>query len=254
MGVNKFTDYSEAEYKMMLGFKSIQGGETKEVHLKAATNPTSVDWRTKGAVTPVKNQGQCGSCWAFSTTGSLEGANFIKTGVLDSLSEQNLVDCSKLNHGCNGGSMVLAMNYSKTHPLDSEASYPYTGVDGTCDYNQANGEVAAKTAVSVPSKNAPQLETAVAQQPVSIAIEADQSVFQSYTSGVLDSAACGTNLDHGVLIVGYGTDATAGPYWIVKNSWGADWGMDGYVNIAKDTKAGTAGICGINMQPAYPTM
>jgi len=253
LGVNRFSDFSEHEYKQLLGWTA-SGLPRQEKHTKAvAANPASVDWRTKGAVTPVKNQGQCGSCWSFSTTGSLEGAAFLKTGKLTSLSEQQLVDCSKLNMGCNGGSMDLAFKYSESNHLETEAEYPYKGRDGTCAYKKADGVTGAVSYVDVKSQSPADLTTAVAQQPVSIAIEADKAAFQSYTSGIITSTTCGTALDHGVLIVGYGTDATT-PYWIVKNSWGADWGESGYVRILRDTSGSGKGICGINMQPSYPTM
>jgi C1A family cysteine protease len=253
LGVNHMSDFSEHEYKQLLGWKA-SGAVRQEKHL-TATAAASVDWRTAGAVTPVKNQGQCGSCWSFSTTGSLEGANFIfGTKTLISLSEQNLVDCSTLNHGCNGGSMDLAFRYSETNHLETEAAYPYTARDGTCKYATAKGQVGAKAYTDVPKNSPGQLATAVSRQPVSIAIEADKAAFQSYTSGIITSATCGTALDHGVLIVGYGTEGTQ-DYWIVKNSWGPTWGEKGYVRIAKDKATATgAGICGINMQPSYPTI
>lgn len=221
-----------------------------------ATLPASVDWTATGAVTPVKNQGQCGSCWAFSSTGSLEGAYQIATGKAVSLSEQQLVDCAGKfgEQGCNGGLMDGAFQYAEQNAMCTEASYAYTGKGGTCKASSCTagvpkGAVTGFKDVSTDSKES--LMSAVAQQPVSIAIEADKMVFQLYKGGVL-SGMCGAQLDHGVLVVGYGTDATGGDYWKVKNSWGPSWGMEGYV-LLKRGKGGS-GECGILTQPSYPVV
>lgn len=220
------------------------------------TLPDAVDWTTKGAVTEVKNQGQCGSCWAFSTTGSLEGAYQITTGKLVSLSEQQLVDCaSKFGEmGCNGGLMDGAFQYAEKTAMCTEASYSYVAKGGickaaTCDVGVPQGSVVGFKDVASDSKHA--LMSAVAQQPVSIAIEADKPVFQLYKSGVL-AGLCGSKLDHGVLVVGYGTDSVGGDYWKVKNSWGPTWGMEGYVLLARGK--GGPGECGILSQPSYPVI
>merc|ERR1719253_1416561 len=184
----------------------------------------SVDWVSKGAVTPVKNQGQCGSCWAFSTTGSTEGANFLKTGTLKSFSEQELVDCAQSfgNQGCNGGLMDDGFKYIESKGDVLETTYPYTGKTGTCSSSKTSNPVVKVSGYKdVQANSASQLKAAVQQQPVSVAIEADQSGFQFYKSGVF-SGTCGTSLDHGVLVVGYGTDSGK-KYWKVKNSWGATW-------------------------------
>jgi len=216
--------------------------------------PSSVDWTTKGAVTAVKNQGQCGSCWAFSTTGSVEGVNAVNGKGLISLSEQQLVDCSGSygNMGCNGGLMDYAFQYIiATGGLCTEAAYPYTAADGTCKSScTRTTKIAAFTDVAHDSDIA--LATAVAQQPVSVAIEADQSSFQFYSGGIL-TAACGTALDHGVLAVGYGAQGST-LYWKVKNSWGASWGESGYIRLARGSQYnGGAGQCGIYSEPSYPT-
>ena len=225
--------------------------EVVQLHGRAGAD--SVDWRTSGAVTPVKNQGQCGSCWSFSTTGSTEGANKIAGNELISLSEQQLMDCSKAegNKGCQGGAMDNAFTYIKKNGgLDSEEDYAYAGKNGQCDTEKEAKHMATISGFKdVTPESETQLLAAVTQQPVSIAIEADKPAFQHYKTGVFTSDTCGTKLDHGVLVVGYGTDGQ--DYWIVKNSWGAVWGDQGYIKIERD--GSKKGLCGINMQPSYPT-
>ena len=198
--------------------------------------------------------GQCGSCWAFSTTGSTEGISFIKTGTLPSLSEQQLVDCSGAegNQGCNGGLMDYGFQYIIDNKgICAETAYPYTATDGTCKSKTCGAAAATITGFQdVPTNSETALMTAIVQQPVSVAVEADQDSFQFYSGGVM-TAACGTNLDHGVLAVGYGTESGS-DYYKVKNSWGADWGLKGYILLGRGAKFGNAGQCGIQMQPSYP--
>lgn len=262
--VNKFADLSNEEFKntmtgfilkrdefkTKLGFKN--NGCTAFNVNSTLEIPDSVDWRTKNVVTPVKNQQQCGSCWSFSATGSMEGAWAIKTGKLVSLSEQELVDCSGSygNMGCNGGLMDAAFEYAIDNGMCTEESYPYTAQDGNCV--KCSSKVQINGCADVPSKDQLALKQAVAQGPVSVAIEADRSFFQLYSHGVLDSVLCGTNLDHGVLVVGYGTEDNK-DYWLVKNSWGSTWGDNGYVKIKRDDKKDN-GVCGIAMQPSFPTI
>merc|ERR1712187_747035 len=201
-----------------------------------------------GAVTPVKNQGQCGSCWAFSTTGSTEGAWKIAGNSLVSLAEQQLVDCDKVDSGCNGGLMDNGFSFLEKNAACTESSYTYTARDGTCQASGCSvaipqGGVTGYKDVSGESG----LASAVQQQPVSVAIEADLSSFQLYSGGVM-SGSCGTQLDHGVLAVGFGTDGGV-EYWKVKNSWGASWGESGYIRMKKGINQ-----CGIANQPSYPVV
>ena len=256
-GLNKFSDLSQEEFSSQLNFGNYKNklfGSICQATSNATNSlPESIDWRTKNAVTPVKNQGQCGSCWAFSSTGAIEGAQSINTGVLTSLSEQQLVDCSRKygNLGCNGGLMDNAFEYVETNGLCSEEAYPYTASGGKCTNSDCKSFTDVTSCVDVTPENEMALKDAVHKQPVSVAIQADSSVFQLYTGGVLTSDKCGTNLNHGVLIVGYGEE-NGTPYWLVKNSWGTEWGDEGYIKILRTEDTKSSGICGIAMQPSYP--
>ncbi|CAB1119136.1 unnamed protein product [Ectocarpus sp. CCAP 1310/34] len=223
--------------------------------LRGAPIPDEVDWVAKGAVTPVKNQGSCGSCWSFSTTGSMEGAHFIKYGNLAVLSEQELVDCDTYDMGCNGGLMDYSFHWIQQNGgICSEEDYPYTAEGDLC--KKSTCDVVEGTMVDrwidVETDDEQALMEAVAQQPVSIAIEADQMSFQLYSGGVL-TAACGTNLDHGVLLVGYGVSEDGVKYWKVKNSWGPEWGAEGYILLKREADQ-EGGECGILEQASYPVL
>jgi len=249
VAVNKFADLTVAEFTAM--YLGTRATVTPGAYVPSPTTDT-VDWRTKGAVTPIKNQGQCGSCWAFSTTGSTEGAHFIALSKLVSLSEQNLVDCSGAygNQGCNGGLMTQAFDYIiHNKGIDTEASYPYTAQDGTCHFTTANIGSTLVSYVNVQSGSEADLVTKINSGPTSVAIDASHSSFQLYKSGIYYEAACSSSaLDHGVLAVGYGATGSK-DYYIVKNSWGTDWGMAGYIDMSRNRNNN----CGIATMASLPS-
>jgi cathepsin L len=250
--LNKFADLSSGEFKnIYLGYKPELRRGARQLTLKdgkvGAYPSGSLDWVAKGAVTGIKDQGQCGSCWAFSTTGGVEGIVQLKHGHLTSLSEQELVDCagSYGNAGCNGGLMDNAFKYVQANGLCTEAAYPYTGKDGTCKKTSCTMSTDSKISGYSDVTHTENAEgAALDAQPISIAIEADQSGFQLYKSGVF-CGTCGQNLDHGVLLVGYGTDTT--DYWKVKNSWGTSWGDKGYILMRRGKN-----LCGLSNVLFWP--
>jgi cathepsin L len=251
VGLNQFADLTSEEFVAIYNGMNITKVPGKYVPSKVGGD--TVNWVTKGAVTPVKNQGQCGSCWAFSTTGSTEGAHFLATNRLISLSEQNLVDCStdQGNQGCQGGLMDQAFQYIiSNNGIDTEDSYPYTATGpNNCDFNSANVGALLSSFTDVTSGDESALQKAVTAQPVSVAIDASQQSFQLYTSGVYNEPDCSSSqLDHGVLAVGYGTDASNTDYWIVKNSWGTGWGMQGYIWMSRNAQ----NQCGIATAASFP--
>lgn len=255
LGTNEYSDMTHDEFvAQMNGHQGNQTARKGSLFMSPSNyqTPDHVDWRKQGYVTPVKNQGQCGSCWAFSATGSLEGQHFKKSGKLVSLSEQNLVDCSGKygNQGCNGGLMDQAFAYIKdNHGIDTETSYPYEAEDDKCRFKPADVGATDSGYVDIASGDEDALMKAVATVgPISVAIDASHFSFQLYRHGIYKERKCSPrNLDHGVLVVGYGVlDGEA--YWLVKNSWGKSWGMDGYIMMARNNN----NMCGIATQASYP--
>ncbi len=249
-GHNKFSTWTEEEYKRVLGFREVADeGIVETVSFPNMTVASSIDWRSKGAVNPIKDQKQCGSCWAFSSVAALETAHWNKSGKLLSFSEQQLVDCDTRSGGCNGGNQSTAFNYWESADAEVESAYPYTARTQSCKYSKAsatNVEVASWSKVTADDTNA--MKAALNVGVVSVSIEADRSCFQSYSSGIFDNTNCGTSLDHAVALVGYGS-SNGTEYWILRNSWGTSWGEKGYMRL-KITSG--AGICGVNKGPLYP--
>jgi len=261
LAMNKFGDMTNDEFRSRVnGFKrslmdksnSAPPGSTFLVPLNVKI-PDSVDWREKGYVTHVKDQGHCGSCWAFSAVGALEGQHFRKAGKMIELSEQNLVDCSESfgNEGCNGGLMDNAFNYVKSNKgIDTETSYPYEAKDGRCRFNKQSIGAEDTGFVDVKAGDESDLEAALATVgPVSVAIDASRESFQFYKKGVYYEPECSSSaLDHGVLAVGYGTAPEGDKFYIVKNSWGAGWGENGFIRMARERN----NHCGIASAASYP--
>lgn len=251
LGHNKFSTWTKDEYMRILKRKpAVMEGEEEE--LDTANLDAEVDWRAKGAVNPVQNQGQCGSCWAFSSVAAMEGSHFINKGELLKLSEQQFVDCASTtgNEGCNGGLEVWAFKYAESDPLELEKDYPYTAKTQKCKSVKSKEIVAVESYKRVPKKSVAQLKAAVAVQPTCVSVDAANLHFQMYTGGILDTDKCGHDLDHAVTAVGYGNEAGK-EYLIVRNSWGADWGEKGYIRMAID-KDGD-GVCGVLLDSSRPS-
>ncbi|XP_050300878.1 procathepsin L-like [Anthonomus grandis grandis] len=260
MGVNQFTDLTEEEFFDFYTMKASQDQHytfTQESdlfssiykYINISQLPKDVDWRKYNVVSRVKNQGHCGACWAFATTGALEAQWARRTKKLVSLSEQNLVDCSWFygNHGCSGGWMENAIDYIiNNHGIDTEQSYPYLARNFFCHYNpRAKGATASQVVLT---KNELELQAAVATVgPVAVAIEVSSN-FYKYSRGVYDDDACGQNANHALLVVGYGVEEGK-PYWLVKNSWGPSWGEEGYIKMVRNRN-----LCGIADHGTYPVV
>jgi len=267
VAMNEFGDLTAKEFAAIYNGLKYKHNPDKKIELPkelqnvdVAALPTTVNWVTKGAVTGIKNQGQCGSCWSFSTTGSVEGQHFIKkqqspSGMkpLVGLSEQNLMDCSDSygNEGCDGGLMDQAFEYIiANNGIELEVDYPYEASDGySCKYKAKYRGACIEAYQDVPTGDEAALTTAIANVgPVSVAIDASHSSFQFYTSGVYYEPSCSsTQLDHGVLAVGYGVDGGK-DYYLVKNSWGTSWGEAGYIKMSRNRNNN----CGIATASSYP--
>ncbi|CAF3862364.1 unnamed protein product [Adineta steineri] len=257
LGMNQFADLANEEFvKLLYEFQNKDDQKDTQpfignLNIKL---PDTVDWRDKGAVVPVKNQGQCGSSWAFSAVGAIEGAYEIKTGKLVSFSEQQLVDCSTKqgNAGCNGGYMTQSFQYIKeAGGIQSEDTYPYTAHDDTCTFNSSNVIVKVCGFVELQSGNETALQQAVALiGPIATAVDASHTSFQIYQSGVYDEPQCQPKFpDHGIFIVGYGNESGK-DYWLLKNSWDTQWGEKGYIKVVRNKN----NQCGVATMASYPIL
>jgi C1A family cysteine protease len=247
-GHNKFSTLTEDELKRVKG--RLNAEETGKIITFDESNLSdSVDWREKGGVNPVQDQGMCGSCWSFASAAGMEGAHFVASGELLKLSEQQFVDCDRqYDQGCNGGLALYAFEYAKTHAIELESDYPYTATDDSCKEDSSKGQVLSTDYGVVQPQSIAQFKAAVADRPIPISVDAGQE-FMTYSSGILDSATCGTSLNHAITAVGYGTE-NGHDYAIIRNSWGAGWGENGYIRMSIDAKYdGTPGVCGMLIRP-----
>ncbi|CAL5411387.1 unnamed protein product [Camellia sinensis] len=260
LSINQFADLTNEEFQASRNGYKIPShprlSKTTPFRYENVTAvPTSMDWRKKGAVTPIKDQGQCGSCWAFSTIAATEGITQLTTGKLISLSEQELVDCDRSGKdaGCEGGYMEGGFAFIvQNKGIATETIYPYSATDGTCNTKKEASHAAKISGYeNVPANSESALLKAVANQPISVSIDAGGASFQFYSNGIF-TGDCGTDLDHGVTAVGYGTTADGTKYWLVKNSWGTSWGEEGYIRMQRNVAA-KEGLCGIAMDSSYPT-
>lgn len=262
LAVNRFADITDDEFRNLhvglnSSLKASSAISTTKNTFKYANVkdvPPAIDWRDKGAVTPVKNQGECSCCYAFSAVAAIEGITQITQGKLISLSEQQIVDCDKQDHGCNKGYMEYVYNFiQQNNGITTESYYPYTGTQGWCQYNLSNYPATRINGFQyVPKNSEADLLKAVANQPISTGICGSDYRFRFYSIGIFN-VECSTELDHAVTTVGYGTTSDGIKYWIVKNSWGTNWGIDGYGYLLRDA-ANPEGTCGIATYATFPTI
>ncbi|KAJ4762145.1 hypothetical protein LUZ62_072520 [Rhynchospora pubera] len=261
---NKFADITNAEFrKRYMGLKGSSSRvplldiKQNEEHSEKAREmleavPEKIDWRKKGAVSEVRDQGPCGACWAFSAVAAIEGITKIKSGRMVALSEQELVDCNMIDDGCYGGLMTDAFDFVRLNGgITTQSDYPYQGQQGECKTSKLDHHAATIKGYRNVTVNEQSLLKAVASQPVSVGIDASSMAFQFYTNGVF-TGPCGVELNHGVTIVGYDTDGK-NKYWIAKNSWGAGWGESGYMRMKRGVE-GNLGLCGITTLASYPVV
>jgi cathepsin L len=252
LSLNHLAHYTEAEYKAILGFNNHEAKAEKRTIKPSNDIPEALDWREHGFINPIKNQGQCGSCWAFSAILSIEGIYAKNKGTLYVLSEQNLVDCDKTSYGCRGGLMDNAYQSvikDQGGFFNLESDYPYTGKDGNCHFYADKGYAQIKADYQVKPDEDSLKIAAATLGPIAIAIDASHISFQLYRKGIYDPLICSSkNLDHAVGLVGYGTDGK--DFWLVRNSWGTGWGEKGYIRMVRNKN----NRCGVATMAFYPEL